>query len=459
MAAVRAALAVSRSRLRALSNVVFAGDRRVWRVALGVAVPLVTLILAWCLVPRAYFTGTNSVEDLTYIHETPRGHALCVPNLMVPADTARLQLRLISRTRTRPVLHMTLHIDDRVSGSHLDPVSVGASRISTATFPIQIRPAEPLAARASICLKADDLVNWGGTPTVEAMDRPPTVDGHPLRNARVAVWYLPRAGAKRSYASAVGDMFERASLFRPGIVGPWTYVVLFFALLPVLAVTAVRCLAQAVAGNTRGLAAWLFAVAALNACCWALITPAFHGPDEVDHFAYVQSLAERGQAPSRNPESGRQRWSSSEALALDGIRMPTSHQVGDSRAPWLKTDERAYDRKAALAPSRGDGGGHETAATHGPLYYLALAPGYLAGSGGSVWSQLTLARLISALIGALTVVFTFLLARELASGRAWLAVVAALLVAFEPMYGFVSGIVNNDVGVNAGAAALELLLI
>ena len=36
---------------------------------------------------------------------------------------------------------------------------------------------------------------------------------------------------------------------------------------------------------------------------------------------------------------------------------------------------------------------------------------------------------------------------------------AALLVAYEPMYGFVSGIVNNDVGVNAVAAALELLLI
>ena len=36
---------------------------------------------------------------------------------------------------------------------------------------------------------------------------------------------------------------------------------------------------------------------------------------------------------------------------------------------------------------------------------------------------------------------------------------AALLVAYQPMYGFISGAVNNDVGVNAGAAALELLLI
>ena len=68
-------------------------------------------------------------------------------------------------------------------------------------------------------------------------------------------------------------------------------------------------------------------------------------------------------------------------------------------------------------------------------------------------------RLSSALIGALAVLFAFLLARELAPRRPWLGVLAALLVAYEPMYGFISGIVNNDVGVNAAAAALELLLI
>jgi hypothetical protein len=59
----------------------------------------------------------------------------------------------------------------------------------------------------------------------------------------------------------------------------------------------------------------------------------------------------------------------------------------------------------------------------------------------------------------MTVVFAFLLARELAPARLWLAVLAALLVAFQPMYGAISGAVNNDVGVNAGAAALAFLLI
>jgi hypothetical protein len=68
-------------------------------------------------------------------------------------------------------------------------------------------------------------------------------------------------------------------------------------------------------------------------------------------------------------------------------------------------------------------------------------------------------RLTSALIGALAALFTYLLVRELAPRLPALAVLAALLVSFQPMYSFISGSVNNDVGVNAGAAALELLLV
>jgi predicted membrane-bound mannosyltransferase len=215
--------------------------------------------------------------------------------------------------------------------------------------------------------------------------------------------------------------------------------------LPALALLALRCLALAVAGRTRRLALALFAVAALNACCWALITPVFQGPDEVDHFAYTQSLVERGEKPVNDPQAPVLRWSSAERLALEGTSFLTDHQVGDTRAPWLAAQVREYEAQVRrLRPSRSDGGGYTTSAAHGHA---------------SVFSQLTLMRIVSALLGALVVLFTFLLGRELAPRRPWLAVLAALLVAYEPMYGFVSGIVNNDVGVNATAAALELLLI
>jgi hypothetical protein len=303
------------------------------------------------------------------------------------------------------------------------------------------------------------LVNWGGTPLPTPPPLPPTLNGSPLA-AQIAIWYLPPAGTERSYLQQAGAIFDRAALFRPGIVGAWTYPVLLFVVLPLLALLAVRCLALAVAGRTRRLAAWLFVIAAVNACCWALITPAFQAPDEVDHFAYTQSLVQRGEGPSQSAASPLLRWSSQENLALEDMSFFSDHQVGDTRMPWLSSQERAYDLQAAQADlSKSDGGGYTTSAVHGPIYYLALAPAYIVTEGGSIFSQLTLMRFTSALIGALTVLFTFLLARELAPGRPWLAVLAALLVAYEPMYGFVSGVVNNDVGVNAGAAALELLLI
>jgi predicted membrane protein DUF2142 len=447
---------------------VFAGDRRVWRAAAICAVPLALLIVFYCVRPRPYFTGTDSVEALTYIAQTPPGAPVCVPDLQVPAGTAGVRLQLISRTQERPRLHMVLRFAGRTLDSSLPPSAVSPARISAATFPIPELPARPSSTAASLCLTATDVVNWGGTPLPQPPPQPPTLGGGPLP-ARIAIWYLPPAGAKRSYLARAGAILDRAALFRPGSVGPWLYLLLLVVVLPGLALSSVRALALAVAhggdapaprsGGTRRLAGWVFAIAALNFACWALITPPFQAPDEVDHFAYTQSLVERGEAPSRNPGSPLPRWSSAEDLALEDMSFFTDHQVGDTYMPWLSLQERDYRRQVAeLRPKGNDGGGNETAATHGPIYYAALAPAYML-AGSSPLAQLTLMRLASALIGALAVLFTFLLVRELAPGRPWLAVLAALLVAYQPMYGFISGAVNNDVGVNAGAAALELLLI
>lgn len=437
---------------------VFAGERRVWRIAAIAAVPVVAICAFYCLRPRFYYTGTDSVEDLVYLPSASAETPLCVPGLELPAGTAFVRLRLTTPARQRPSLQLTLSLAGRSVHSQLAPMRAPANRITNADFPIPQTPAVPAARRASICVRADGPVMWGGTPLSTPGDTPPTLGGEPV-SARIAIWYLPRVGERQSYVQRIGSIFRRAALFRPGWVGAWTYPLLLFLLLPAAALLAVRCLALAVAGGGRRLAAMVFAIAAVNACCWALITPAFQGPDEVDHFAYVQSLVERGQGPSPNPGSPLPRWSSAEALALEDTSFLTDHQLGDSTTPWLASEERRYGQQVAkLDPSTDDGGGYSTSAAHGPLYYLALSPAYLLARHDSIFSQLTLMRLTSALIGALVALFTFLLGRELAPTRPWIAALAALLVAYEPMYGFISGIVNNDVGVNAAAAALELLL-
>jgi hypothetical protein len=452
--------------LRRISAAVFAGDARVWRAALILGVPLFLLTAFYCLRPRGYETGTNSVEALTYISQMQPGEPLCIPGLELPAGTGRIGLQVISRTTRRPALRMALTLGDGRGEleSRLAPVVAPANRISAAVFTIPELPARPSEVPASLCVTASDVVNWGGTPLPAAPSpSPPTAGGHPIAG-RIFVRYLPRAGAESSYIARAGSILRRASLFRPGFVGPWLYILILLVILPGLALTSVRCLALGVEGRGVGIggrwtAATLFAIAALNFACWAVITPPFQAPDEVDHFAYTQSLVERGEAPSRNPGSPLPRWSSAEALFLEDASFLTDHQVGDTRMPWTARAEDYYRAQvAATHPSAANGGGNETAATHGSIYYAALAPAYLLASNSPV-DQLTWMRFTSALIGALTVLFAFLLARELAPGRPWLAVLAALLIAYQPMYGFISGAVNNDVGVNAGAAGLELLLI
>ncbi len=438
---------------------VFAGDRRVWRAAAIVALPLLLLGGFYCLQPRSFYTGTDSVEDLSFqLRSSPRA-PLCVSGLELPAQTAVVRLRVIAPAARRPALRLLLHVRGHVTFSALPAAAVPANTISNADFSIPLSPASPAALPASLCVASQGAVRWGGSALTRSRVTPRGA-AHVRLPLRPAIWYLPPAGSTSSLLARASEIFARAALFRPGILGAWTYWVLLLLVLPALALLALRCLALAALGRSRRLAAWMFAIAAINACCWALITPVFQAPDEVDHFAYVQSLVERGEGPSHDPASPLQRWSSAEMRALKDTGFLTDHQVGDSRPPWLASQQRRYEAEVAeLHPPADNGGGYTTSAVHGPLYYLALSPAYLATRGGSVFSQLTLMRFSSALIGALVVLFTFLLARELAPHRPWLAVLAALLVAYEPMFGFISGAVNNDVGVNAGAAALALLLI
>jgi hypothetical protein len=438
---------------------VFAGDRRVWRVAAIAAVPFVLLSAYYCLRPRFYETGSNSVEDVSYETQTRAGEPLCVPALHVPAGTALVRMRVLAAGPERPALDMKLNLAGRAVDSRLPATRTSAGNVRSVDFPIAQTPASPASIPASLCVGSAAPLAWGGTPLPAPGVSAPTLGGRPLA-ARIAIWYLPKRGATQSYVQRAGAIFRRAALFRPGIVGAWTYPLLLFVVLPALALAAVRCLALAVAGRGRRLGAWLFAIAAVNACCWALITPVFQAPDEIDHFAYVQSLVERGRGPSHDSLSPLQRWSGAEGQALDAIDFLTDHQLGDTQPPWLASAESEYRHEVQrVRPPTDNGGGYSTSTVHGPLYYLALSPAYALTRHASIFSQLTLMRIASALLGALVVLFTFLLARELAPRRPWLAVLAALLVAYEPMYGFISGIVNNDVGVNAAAAALELLLL
>jgi hypothetical protein len=445
----------SRDNAPPVVDVIFAGHRRVWLWAAATGLPLVALIVVWCLVPRPYYTGTDSVNEYTVTAPIAARRSVCARGLNLPAGTARVELMVSAGS----ALRMSVHAAGKTYQSSAPAIPADTGVVRRVDFSIPERPGRPASVPASLCVKAAGISGWGETPVGEAIQPPVTVNGV-AQNYRLAVWYLPPPGARRSYLSEAQTMFERATLFAAGFVRPWLFYFVLFALLPAVAVLAVRCLALAAAGRGRRLALWLYVLAALNGSAWAVITPAFQSPDEVDHFAYVQALVERGQKPTPYAASTRNQWSTAEDDALLGSAFVTDHQVGDSRVPWLAADVRAYERLVHdTGASRGNGGGYSAMSSYGPLYYLAVAPGYLLASGSSPFTMLILVRLFSVLIGAFAAVFTFLMVRELVPDKVWLAVLAGLLLAFQPMYSFLSGSVNNDVGLDTGAAAVAYLLV
>jgi hypothetical protein len=440
------------------------GERRVW-VAGGLVLALALVVSAYYLARSGeHYTGTNSVGVRSLVAEVAPGKRLCVPELRIPEGSARAELtalwggpdrpRLLVERRTpgAPTYRESEPPVDGASGGALLPVRVGIGEV----------PSDSVDVASSLCVRpVGGPISVGGTAGVQADQESPTLGRRPL-DSRVAVRFLPPAGEKPSILSLLPEAFERAALFRPGIVTPWWYWAIFFLLLPALWFVSLRTLATAAAGKARAkrIAVAVALVAVLNAAAWALIIPVWQGPDEPDHFAYLQTLAEQGELPERQ-SGGAGAFSSGSVVALDATRTYSVVGLGDTRPPWLEADEQHYREQEAENPGREDDGGGYLVSTsaHQPGYYALTLPAYLLTDSQSTFSELTATRLVSALLAGLTALCAFLTVRELAPRQLWLAAAAGLLAAFQPMVAFMFGVLNNDAGVNAGAAVVVFLLV
>ena len=440
------------------------GARAVWWPAALLGTILLGLILWQLAIPRSYYTGTDGVGVRSIVANVSAGQTLCVPSLNLPAETGQVQLGLFAQ---RP--RITAEIGVTAAGRTTYSMMVGVpapSGLSYADAPIPVRPSSPSSVPATVCLTPlDGPIAIGGMIGLQANQVPSQLDGIPVAN-RVSVWFLPQAGRQRSLLASAGAIFSRAALFRPGVVGAWTYPFLLFVMMPLAWVASLLLLARATSGRPLRLlrrsvrpAVAVGLIAFANASSWALITPAFNAPDEPEHFAYAQYFAETGHAPARTPDS-RPAYSTDETLALNAVDAYSQVSLPDGRPPWLSLEQTGWQRLRSSTPHPADdGGGVTTAASpHQPAYYALLAPAYEAVRSQSTFSQLTAMRLVSALLGALVAVCAFAIVRELLPRQRVAAVAAGLLVAFQPMFGFISGAVNNDNGINA-AAALSLFLL
>src|SRR5207247_9225548 len=120
------------------------------------------------------------------------------------------------------------------------------------------------------------------------------------------------------------------------------------------------------------------------------VLPPWQSPDESQHFAYVQSVAERFALPG---DRTRKTFSTEQGLADNRSRtgregrIPGAEWRPDAFARW-----RQRDAKLA-ASARRDGGGRNTASANPPLYYLYEALPYRVFYGPTIFGRLLAMRL------------------------------------------------------------------
>ncbi len=189
----------------------------------------------------------------------------------------------------------------------------------------------------------------------------------------------------------------------------------------------------------------------MNAVAWSLITPPFEVPDEPEHVAYVKQLAETGRLPTHYGN-----FSIEEEVALEDLHLQTVAQQPQNQT--ISSQGQVEQLQQDLARSqRLDEKGSEyagVAASEPPLYYALQAIPYSLGSGSTLLDRMELMRLLSAIIGGLTALFTFMFIREALPGAPWAWTVGGLGVALVPLLGFMSGAVNPDAMLYAVTAAL-----
>jgi hypothetical protein len=445
---------------------VFPGDRTVWRWAGGAVVALAVVLLVALLIPREVFLGSNSVAARDYVATAEPGAPACTvgSNVRVPAGTGRVRFGLDFGSRTQtPRLLATLAFPGgpTLHGSAApQPTSRGLHRVDL----VLDRPVPGKAGSSrllqSICIQpAEGKLGVWGNGQNDYFSKPIEQGGQEV-SGRMSLWFLPAGHERKPILSQLPKIFERASLFRPGFYGPWLLWVLLFAAMPALIYGGIRLMATASGRSVRANAVRVFAIGFALAASWALVTPAFQSPDESEHFAYTQYLWETGRAVDTAQTAQRPApWSTQEAWAIDQTRELSTIERSDGKAPWDINYQRDWQHNDHNLSKDNGGGYHPATSVHSPLYYGLLIPGYLLGRAGTTFDQLFWMRLMSALMGAATAMFAFLLVSELVPRRRGLAVAAGLLVAFLPQFGFISGAINNDNGVNMGCAALTWLMV
>jgi 4-amino-4-deoxy-L-arabinose transferase-like glycosyltransferase len=120
--------------------------------------------------------------------------------------------------------------------------------------------------------------------------------------------------------------------------------------------------------------------------------------------------------------------------------------IGDARMRGVitPTQNRRLHQALSRKLSPLSDGGATSATNQPPLYYALAAVPYWVSPSHEILTRLAVMRLLSALLAAATALAVFLFVRELFPRTPWAWTLGALMVAFQPMVGFMSAGVQGD---------------
>ncbi len=202
--------------------------------------------------------------------------------------------------------------------------------------------------------------------------------------------------------------------------------------------------------NVKRQKLWMMALlvaVVLLAATYSIVTPILEASDELWHYPVVQYIASGRGLPVQTPPERAGLWKQ------QASQPPLYYALAALLTAWVDTSDLTqtlrWNPYAAVGEVTPDGNinmvAHDPAREAWPWRGTVLA--------------IHIARLFSVALGAATVYLTYRLGREAFPDRAEIALGAAALTAFTPMFTFLSGSVNNDNLVTPLCALALLIMI
>lgn len=161
----------------------------------------------------------------------------------------------------------------------------------------------------------------------------------------------------------------------------------------------------------------------------SLIVPLGESPDEIDHFLYVRYLLENRDFPVMHPAAA-------DNVTMEANQPPLFYLLNAAvTAPFPMTASADFPLNACFTFDPHDGG-RAHFYLHQPAEQNLFSSDYLA---------FRVARLVSVLLGLITVWLAYRLGRQMVPGDERVGLLAAAFLAFNPQFVFMMASVNNDV--------------